>query len=162
MREAVRAGVPACLKLSSELKVAPNDVLTLSLSGPTKLTGTLIAGGAGRIEARFTVRKAGEYELEVRDSDGETLLRDTLLVRAGPVHTASCTPLPSADPLVLVLQARAAHGNAVRCGGASFSAALAGVGAAKGGERPVRDRRDGTYEIELVGAPGACGAPRAL
>ena len=47
----VRAGIPACLKLGHRLKVAEHDVLTLSLRGPTKLTGTLVAGGAGRIEA---------------------------------------------------------------------------------------------------------------
>ena len=102
----VRAGIPACLKLSHRLKVAEHDVLTLSLRGPTKLTGTLVAGGAGRIEARFTVRRAGEYELEVKDSSGKILLHDALTVRSGPVHTASCTPLPSTDPFVLVLQAR--------------------------------------------------------
>ena len=43
----VRAGIPACLKLS-HFKVAEHDVLMLSLRGPTKLTGTLVAGGAGR------------------------------------------------------------------------------------------------------------------
>ena len=144
----VRAGIPACLKLSNRLKVAANDVLVLSLRGPTKLTGTLIAGGAGKIEARFTVRRVGEYELEVKDSSGKILLRDALTVRAGPVHTASCTPLPSTDPLTLVLQARDSHGNAVRCGGASFIAALEGE---REGGRHVRDCEDGTYEISLGG-----------
>ena len=150
----VRAGIPACLKLGHRLKVAEHDVLTLSLRGPTKLTGTLVAGGAGRIEARFTVRRVGEYELEVKDHSGKILLRDALTVRSGPVHTASCTPLPSTDPLVLVLQARDSHGNAVRCGGACFVAALVGDPLVVGGRR-VRDCQDGTYEISLAGgAPG--------
>ena len=150
----VRAGIPACLKLSHRLKVAEHDVLTLSLRGPTKLTGTLVAGGAGRIEARFTVRRAGEYELEVKDSSGKILLHDALTVRSGPVHTASCTPLPSTDPFVLVLQARDSHGNAVRCGGACFVAGLVGDPLVVGGRR-VRDCEDGTYEISLTGGtPG--------
>ena len=127
-------------------------MLTLSLRGPTKLTGTLIAGGAGRIEARFTVRRVGEYKLEVKDSGGNILLSDAITVRAGPVHTASCTPLPSTDPLVLVLQARDCQGNSLRCGGAGFLAALAGEAA---GGRRVLGREDGTMRSAwLVELPG--------
>ena len=67
--EPLLAGLPACVRLRLHGVKLPESQgpLMLTLDGPQRLCGQVSLHGAGRIEARFTVRKAGQYALKVCD-----------------------------------------------------------------------------------------------
>ena len=100
--EPLLAGLPACVRLRLHgVKVSETQgPLMLTLDGPQRLCGQVSLHGAGRIEARFAVRKAGQYALTVCESEtGRALLRDLLDVLAGVAHTASETTTRFVDKI---------------------------------------------------------------
>ena len=86
----ISAGVPTRIRFQKNDQVQPHEV---TLTGPLVLRGVLNTADAARnaIEAHFTVRLAGAYEVHVTDRQGKTLLSTSLTVVAGPLHTASCS-----------------------------------------------------------------------
>ena len=164
--EPLLAGLPACVRLRLHgVKVSESQgPLMLTLDGPQRLCGQVSLHGAGRIEARFTVRKAGQYALKVCESEtGRALLRDLLDVLAGVAHTASTVVVrgpSSSEPRVLLLQAVDAHGNAHARGGARFAAALTAAPGDPEQRCGIVDTKDGRYRVELPLA--AAAGPRTL
>ena len=163
--EPLLAGLPACVRLRLHgVKVSEQGPLMLTLDGPQRLCGQVSLHGAGRIEARFTVRKAGQYALKVCESEtGRALLRDLLDVLAGVAHTASTVVVrgpSSSEPRVLLLQAVDAHGNAHAWGGARFAAALTAAPGDPEQRCGIVDTKDGRYRVELPLA--AAAGPRTL
>ena len=165
--EPLLAGLPACVRLRLHGVKLPADnqgPLMLTLDGPQRLCGQVSLHGAGRIEARFTVRKAGRYALTVCESEtGRALLRDLLDVLAGVAHTASTVVVrgpSSSEPRVLLLQAVDAHGNAHARGGARFAAALTAAPGDPEQRCGIVDTKDGRYRVELPLA--AAAGPRTL
>lgn len=155
----IEAGRPSAVWLAAPTPIPPETALTLWLRGPKTLRGVVAERSAPtvNIEARFAVRVAGEYTLQVEDASKRTLLRDKLRVTAGPAHTASCSLDPAAAAAGgrrQVLHAVDAFGNRHRSGGVRF---LASFGAAK---CSVQDEEDGTYVVQLP--PSAPWGPGQL
>ena len=112
--EPLLAGLPACVRLRLHgVKVSEQGPLMLTLDGPQRLCGQVSLHGAGRIEARFTVRRAGRYALKVCESEtGRALLRDLLDVLAGVAHTAEASggALRISAGTIAALRARVGQG----------------------------------------------------
>ena len=143
----VVAGQPSCVHLDAPSPIPADVRLTFLLSGPRILRGTLTDREVSttRIEARFTCRTAGDYLLQVEQTDsGKALLHERITVAPGPLHTSSCTLLANSMPSrTFCLEGRDAFDNIHCSGGTLLKAAISNWSCAVG------DAGDGTYTITL-------------